>query len=378
MVIKGRQFPSSRRGSIIVMVLVFVVLLTFIVTAFLDDATSRIKYYGLFHNRDDLRLDAYSALDSTLAVLNTYREAEGKLWGPAQGWASPLEAAGFKPLHASVVRVHFDFESSRIPLASLDRAELMVLFDMLGFDLSERESLTDGYLDWTDDDDERQLNGFDGDDYESLDPPYRPANGPVQSWDEFRLIVPFNELFWDEQGTPTAAWRQFREAVSLYHTGAIDINHASATVKNFLLELNRIDTYALDDYLNGVDGELGTEDDRYITNENSGASLITETAEDVGTGIELLRVRVEALRGEARFQLEGLVTWSGANPGAGVASDTGDNNAEQPEDLEPDPNDESASARRERARGNTQTEPATVAQLGYPFRFLLLTENRKF
>ena len=45
----------DRRGSIIVLVLVFVILLTFIVVAFLEEAASKIKYYGLFHNRDDLR-----------------------------------------------------------------------------------------------------------------------------------------------------------------------------------------------------------------------------------------------------------------------------------------------------------------------------------
>ena len=48
----------SKQGSIIVLVLVLVVLLTFIVVAFLEEATAKIKYYGLFHNRDDLRTDA--------------------------------------------------------------------------------------------------------------------------------------------------------------------------------------------------------------------------------------------------------------------------------------------------------------------------------
>ena len=164
-----RKKPNKRRsqqGSIIVMVLVFVVLLTFIVVAFLEEATSKIKYYGLFHNQDDLRTDAYSAMEVTLAVINQYREVEGALWGPAQGWDNPLASVDFIPAHATSVQVSFKDESAKLPLANLDYDALLVLFDVLGFDLPAAESLADGLLDWTDEDDLRRLNGFDGEDYD--------------------------------------------------------------------------------------------------------------------------------------------------------------------------------------------------------------------
>ena len=115
------------------MVLVFVVLLTFIVVAFLEEATARIKYYGLFHNRDDLRTDAYSAMEISLAVINQYREVEGALWGPGQGWGNPLEKSDFEPAHASQVRVSFEDESAKLPLSGLDYDTLLILFDVLDF-----------------------------------------------------------------------------------------------------------------------------------------------------------------------------------------------------------------------------------------------------
>jgi len=365
---------SPRRGSIIVLVLVFVVLLTFIVVAFLGEATSKIKYYGLFHNRDDLRTDAYSALEISLAIVNQYREIEGSLWGPEQGWSNPLEQFGFTPRNAQSVKVTFTDESSRIGLKEVDRDTLMALFEILGFDLPEREELTDGLIDWTDVGDERSLNGFDGEDYEDMDPPYRPANAPVTSWDEFRLIHPFRELFFTEDGTPEPEWAQFREAFSLYHSGPPNINQAPSIVLQILQEKGGLDMLSFLDYKNGQDGIPGTGDDRLLRSVDE-RFVVGESAA-VATEIELLRVRVDARRGSAVFTVEALVSWSGSDAAAADTRSAED----QPPDAREEEDAQSDSARdnRRRARGNARTAPSEAAELGYPFRFLRLTENRKF
>jgi general secretion pathway protein K len=364
---------QGKRGSVIVLVLVFVVLLTFIVVAFLEDATSKIKYYGLFHNRDDLRTDAYSALEISLAIINQYREVEGALWGPAQGWADPLGKFGFKPRHAREVRVSFEDESAKFGLQNLDYDTLLALFEVLGFDLPERESLADGLLDWMDEDDEHRLNGTDGEDYEDMDPPYRPANAPIETWDEFKLIVPYNTLFFDETGAPVPQWEQFRQAVSLYHTGDPNINQASPTILALLQERGALNMLSFMDYKNGADGEPGTEDDRLIR-DNAQGFLNTEGG--VSTEVQLLRVKVDAIRGDAAFTVEVLVSWSGSDAGAADArsADRETSRNRTPEDSNPN----SARDQRSRARGNTRTAPSVAAELGYPFRFLRITENRKF
>jgi type II secretory pathway component PulK len=362
-----RPWSRGRNGSIIVLVLVFVVLLTFIVVAFLEEATSRIKYYGLFHNRDDLRVDAYSALEISLAVINQYREVEGALWGPGQGWADPLGEFGFSPANARSVRVSFADEGAKLPLTTLDYDDLMLLFDLLGFDLPEAQSLSDGLLEWMDEDDLRRLSGFDGDDYKDMNPPYRPANRPVQAWDEFRLIKPFNTLFFDEDGRPMPAWRTFQEAVSLFHTGPPNVNHAPAIVLEWLENKGLLSQQALIDFRNGPDGIMGTADDRLLREADSGV-LLAESA-NLSTEIQLLRVKVEAVRGEARFELEALVTWSGSDVSA---ADT-----RPPADTRPDASERGTATARSRP-GAVRTAPALAAELGYPFRFVRLTENRKF
>jgi general secretion pathway protein K len=365
---------GSRNGSIIVLVLVLVVLLTFIVVAFLEEATAKIKYYGLFHNRDDLRTDAYSAMEISLAVVNQYREIEGALWGPSQGWGNPLGEIDFQPAHASAVTVRFEDESAKLPLRSMDYDSLLVFFDILGFDLQEAQSLADGLLDWTDEDDLRRLNGFDGEDYDDMEPPYRPANSPIVTWDEFFLIEPFRELFYDEDGIPTDRWATFKSAVSLFNEGSVNINQANDTIIAYLEERGVIDSRSFYSYKNGSDGEVGTEDDR-VYRAGQGSFTPAESNE-VSDGIELLRVSVEASRGEARFVLEALVSWSGANPGAGDTNPVTDTESRTTPVEESDP--ETAAARRTKARGKTRTAPSAAATLGYPFRFIRITENRKF
>lgn len=368
--------PGRKKGSIIILVLIFVVLLTFIVTAFLEEATAKIKYYGLFHNRDDLRTDAYSAMEITLAVLNQYLEVEGALWGPAQGWTDPLQEAGFEPAHATSITVSFEDESAKLPLSTLDYDDLLVLFDVLGFDLPEAQSLADGLLDWTDEDDLRRLNGFDGDDYDDMDPPYKPSNSPIVSWDEFRLIEPFNETFWNEEGLPLPVWNEFKSAVSLYHTGTVNINQANPIVQEYFYEKGLLDINSFEYFKSGPDGEPGTEDDRLYRKGEGNDGMILAEGQGLGDSIELLRVRIAATRGEAQFILESLVTWSGSNP---TAADTSTTNAERESDAkELESRADTARDEKQRALGEVKTAPSTVAQLGYPFRFVMLAENRKF
>lgn len=356
--------------------LVFIVLMSFIVVAFMQEATAKVKYYGLFHNRDDLRTDAYSAMEITLAVINQYREVEGALWGPGQGWANPLVEVEFEPAHATGVEIEFEDESAKLPLASLQYDQLIMLFDVLGFDLPDAEELADGLLDWTDEDDDRRLNGFDGDDYDDMDPPYKPSNSAITTWDEFKLIKAFRERFWDDNGLPTSEWSHFKSAVSLHHSGAVNLNQASGLVIDYLYEKQLIDPTRLDFYMNGSDGIKGTEDDRLWRKDSTFEDLLLAETSEVSDQIELLLVRVIAYRGEARFTLEALVSWSGSNPGVAGTSRVGQSADEANQQIVNN-NPQTAAQERERATGSARTAESAASELGYPFTFVRISENRK-
>jgi hypothetical protein len=196
------------------------------------------------------------------------------------------------------------------------------------------------------------------------------------SWDEFKLIQPLNETFWDENGIPLPVWLQFKSAVSLYHTGNVNINQANTTVQEYFYEKGFMDTRSFEYFKSGSDGEMGTEDDRLYRQGEGNDGMILVEGQGLGDSIELLRVKVEALRGEAQFVLEAMVTWSGSNPSAAVSSTT---KAEQQSDAKPvESKSNTAQDEKKRALGQVKTAPSTVSQLGYPFRFVRLTENRKF
>ena len=344
-------FSNRRGGTVLVAVLLLVVLLSFIVVAFMQDATSRIKYYGLFHHQDDLRVDAYSALETSLAVINQFREIDGEIWGPAQGWSNPLEYAGFDTGNGTRVNVRVRDESGRLGLESLDEFTLRLIFQELDFDLREAQELSDALLDWMDPSETRRLSGFGTSDYRNLDPPYSSANRPLRSWDELPLIHGFREAFWDEGARPLSRLRQFRDAISLYYNGPVNLNAASPLVLRLLEAQGRLDLYTYENYRTGLgSGYRDSGIPRLIRDPSEAGYLGEGEAEGggaVGVAAGMLLVEVEAVRGEARFLISALVSWSGSNP-AGSGQTSGNGSA-----------------------------LAGAANLGYPFQIHALFENRK-
>lgn len=367
------QCGHSLRGSVLAAVLGIIVLLSFIVTAFLTEAKDKIRYYALFHNRDDLRVEAYSAMEVTLAVLNQFHEVDEKLWGPEQGWGTPLQFASYPIPENMNINVRFHDESGKLPLAIDDRETLMLAFDEMGLDLDQCEELTDGLIDWMDEDDLKGLNGFDGDDYRDLDEGYSPANRKIQTWDELKLIVPFNELFFDENGVPNEYHRQFTQSFSLYNTGKVNINAAPALVIQILERKGIIDPYGLNSYRAGRDQEIGTADDRLIRDSDLGSVFLGgDSGGGVGAESSLMEVEVEVQRGDASFLLKTLISWRGADPSAADAEPVEEETTQKAEaegEEETDTN--------KRARGSAKTQTGTAAQLGYPFQIYWLIENRK-
>lgn len=342
------DLPSrSRGGTVLVAVLLMVVLLSFIVVAFMEDATSRIKYYGLFHHQDDLRADAYSALETSLAVINQFREIDGQIWGPAQGWSQPLAYAGFATGNGIEATVRIRDESGKFSLQEIDGATLRLIFDELDIDQRRADTLADSLLDWMDESETRRLSGFSTRDYRNLDPPYSPAERPLRSWDELILIHGFREAFWDEDGRPLERLQTFKDAVSLYHTGGINLNSASPLVQRVLEEQGVLDINVYRDYREGIGS--GFRDDgihRVIRDPREAGYLDGGNGASISVEAELLIVEIETRRGEARFLLTALVSWTGSNPGSSGSS-----------------------------QGSSELDAA--AELGYPFQIHTLVENRK-
>lgn len=357
----GRAGGISRRGSILVAVLGFIVLLAAVLVAFLGESIARIKYNGLFFNRDDLRVVAYSALEVSLAVLSEIHSIDGVLNGPAQGWSDPLAYAGVEVPEGIRVSVRFEDESGRIPLsATTDPALLMAFFELQEVPYATAERLTDCLIDWMDEDDLARLNGFDGDDYQRRATPILPANQRIRSWEEMRLIEACREAFFDEWGTPNAMNHSFRRAFSLFHQGQVNLNTATASTVAVLEKALQLDGSALGFYLRGPDDTAGTADDRVLL--GPAEEFLGRAGGIAGTTVETLRVVIEVHRGEAHFLLTAVVRHKGANPSALVSTS-------------PDPGGDGEMPG---TRAGTARQSDVGQSLGYPFEFIRLVENQTF
>ena len=361
-----------QRGSILVVVLGFIILLSFIVVAFVDEAISKIKYYGLFHHREDLRVEAYSALETGLATLNAFAEADDGLVSPDQGWTDPLAFVRYTGEDPNVtVSVTVEDFSGKIPLATAPEEVLNAAFTVLGVDALDGPDYTAAIMDWTDEDDLSRLNSQDGDDYLREDPPYRAANQPIRTWDELRLIAEIREAMFDEEtGLPNTLYQQFTSIFTLETVESVNVNTASPTVLAVFQELGWLDVQALQTTLAGLDGVLGTADDAFIRGPGSG---VTAENDLIGYEASTVRVSAEARRGEAFFLVETLVSWQGAGSASGLPSSE-DVDLDEPED-EDDTDDRAGLGRRREEQPTTVATEASA--LGYPFQILRLRENRK-
>lgn len=342
-------------------VLGIIILLSALLVLFMEEATAKIRYYGLFYNRDDLRVQAYSMLEVTLAVIDEVSEVDGGIFAGPQGWGNPLQYAGLEPPDGLDVSIRVEDESAKFPLSALDVTLLNILFEEMGIHLVEAEILTDSLLDWMDADDNTRLNGAETDFYERKPEPYQAADRNLESWDELRLIRGFDELFYDEDGLPTPLLAQFRSAVSLYHDGRVNANTAGGLVLTVLERMQGFESDYLTSYLAGDDFERGTADDNLVTSLNNPYLTVdTRSGNLLDVRTDVLRVAVRVSRGEANFLINAVVRRTGANPSA--SRSTG----------------ESAAADNPVRRGGTARRSDSGASLGYPFEIVRITENFRF
>jgi len=353
-----------RRGSALLFVLVLVVVTAAAVLKFSERALGEMAGEGYYVQRERLRGEAYSVLETTLAVLAQFREVDGGLFAPAQGWGDPLALAGYEPAVGRTVAVEFADENAKLPLANAEWSEpvLTALFADLGFEPGEVEVLTDSLLDWIDADDNPRPYGAETDDYLRGDPSHVAANRAPRSFAELAAVQGFADLMFTESGRPNERCERFMRRVSLWSDGTINLN----TVPDELLRASGLvddrQLASLVRALDTVDGDRGSAGARYYRSLN-------ELGEQVGTvqGGGMFGVQTEALgivvtvrERQAEFRLRAVVR----TDTTGTARASGSNARI------------SASGGGNAAVGTASGQGSGVnASIEYPFKFLELVED---
>ncbi|MBK1878053.1 general secretion pathway protein GspK [Pelagicoccus mobilis] len=292
------------------MVLVLIVVVSFALTMFIEKAEVEIKSEGYFVKRSELRMDAWSMLEVAVAVLADVKAIDGALYAPNQGWDDPLEYAQVEPREGLEVEFSFIDESGKVDLNTLDRDSLILLFDELGFELDISSRLSDVLLDWIDVDDETRIEGAESEDYSSLELDVHPANQPLKSVEELRYLIDFEEFFFDENGLPLPVFSQLEEAVTVHEVGTLNVNSASSLALRAMADLNEFDKQAIDEFLKGMDGELGTGDDNYFSSSEDISAVLVDVPEGAPLGhqISVLTVKVTVREGGYAYSLIGTLS----------------------------------------------------------------------
>lgn len=284
----------TREGSVLIAVLAVIMLLSFLVTRFMEEALEDLEYKSIFNEPVDVRSYAYSILELSLATVHEVALIdEGKLYAPEQGWSNPLEYANVEVPNGWEVSVQITDEGGKLPINTMEEETLnRMLEESFEFDFGTARELSSMLLDWRDPDSSKRLNGAESEDYLRRNPPYRAANGPLQSLEELRLLETWEDEFFDEDGQANELFAKLSNMVSVYNSGPVNLNKASAEVLE-LLALQ--DGYDEDFLFDGLDQP-------YLTQVPGSANTATS-----GVEISLLRVTVSLLRGNVPYTISALV-----------------------------------------------------------------------
>ena len=374
--IKNQKSKTQHRASVLVIVMVTLLFAAFALVAFIEKATNDLLVEQRDAEAKRLRMEAYSALEVTLAVLEDFREASNGLHSPAEGWGDPLTFAAYTPTEGRTVEVSFEDESGKISLPHTDAPTLSRLFQTWDITKSDADTLADAMMGWM----QRGhvYSSAVSPDYEQETPPYVAPMRSLRSYQELAAIDVVKDKFYDADGVPNDLWRRFAAAVSLLNFAKPNINGAKPDALLALGQFEVSQQQNVNDYITG-NGTFTAQGPGYFQN-MADAQRIAGPTGNLGafaTTISALRIFVTVHDGNSQFRLAAVVTPQGG--GATTVTTTATSTRAQA----------SASATRTVTQQQTQAnagqantrqtattrQTAAAASLKYPFTLLEIREN---
>lgn len=140
------------------------------------------------------------------------------------------------PLDKGQVRIQIHDEAGKYDINKADAAVLVSLFEKVGLEEEDAQSLADAVLDWRDNDDLIHLKGAEEDEYRDEGRNYGPRNKPFQTIEELRLVLGVNyELY-----------KALKPLITVFSSKGVDPMTASREV---LLALPNVDPTVVEDFL---------------------------------------------------------------------------------------------------------------------------------
>ncbi len=300
---------SDKRGSILLMVLVLILVMSFMLTRFVERTHAEIQGEGYYVERARLRLHAWSMMEVAVATLADVKAINGALHAPAQGWGDILDYTKVELPEGLNVQFEFIDESAKLNINNLDEGSLLLLFDQMGFDLDISQTLTNTFLDWIDSDDQARIDGAESFEYSIDGMDMSPSNQPIESLEELYSVIGFRELFFDENGLPNDLFQQLSEVVTYHEVSRLNANSANQLALMSLAGLGEDQAYIIQEHLSGLDGELGTEDDNYFADNQELQDVVGDLPRGIplNSQISVLTIKVRVQESSNAFTLIGTI-----------------------------------------------------------------------
>ncbi|HUI08036.1 MAG TPA: type II secretion system minor pseudopilin GspK [Verrucomicrobiae bacterium] len=256
----------NQRGVAIIIVLWVVLVLSLLISGFAF--TMHVETAVASFARKQLKAEMLARSGIEVArmqlILDLQSPTEGGFDAPNQAWATNEELYVDHELGDGTYNVKVIDEESKLPINIATDVQLKRLLNLLGVDPFDADIIVDSILDWIDTDDLTRLNGAESDYYQSLSPPYRAKNAPIDRIEELLLVRGVTpELF---HGTPatndTEAQPGLENVLTTMSSGRVNVNTASAVVLRALLNIDEDQIQAILTRRDGADGIPGTEDDQ--------------------------------------------------------------------------------------------------------------------
>ncbi|MBS0632619.1 MAG: general secretion pathway protein GspK [Verrucomicrobia bacterium] len=357
------------RGSVLIIVMVTLLFTTFAMVTFVEKAGVDLLVEVRESSARHLRQKAYSALEVTLAVLEDFRQADGGLRSPAEGWNDPLGFANWTPGDGYTADVSFEDESGKISLAHVTPATLTELFKSWQFSQSDAEKLTDGLMSWMQKD--YVPTGSFTPDYDNGALPYVVPQRSLRSFSELAAIDAVRDVFYDKDGRPNEYWHRFANTFSLFDFKQSNLNAATPDVLSAFGNSDLSSQQRLGEYLSGT-GAYANQGPGFFQNSGDAASVLGGNSVPAGFGtvISALRINITIHRGRTQFRLTAVV----APPGGASTVLANPALTALPDDKNPD---KTATTQQPSTSASTGVTTTTTAgkKLNYPFTLLEIREN---
>ncbi|OIQ97103.1 general secretion pathway protein K [mine drainage metagenome] len=364
---------SRRRGAVLLVVLITILFAGAALTLFMQRANDDLLIGMRDADARRLRPEAYSALETTLAVLEDFIQVNGSLKSPAEGWGDPLNWAGYAPEQGRTVTVDFVDESGKVSLPHVTDAYLVDLFKSWDMRQTDAERVADALMLWMT---KSYVPTSDFTPTYDLDPiPFGNPQRPLRTWSELESIDVVKDMFFDHDGQPNDLWRRFRSTFSLFDFTASNINAGNAGLMQEL-NLDPSQQGKLSDYLAGR-GDFKSQGPGYFRTTGDIAKVVGLQAppSGVGTTIQALRIIITVRDGQGSFRLDAVVSVGGS------AKPVTQEAANKDYDSSPD-----AATASQALKATTTANQALAARtvtgdstqmpaLNYPFTILELREN---